>query len=649
MAIVTAHVNAVQQLYVAYFNRPADAAGLDYWTNVVAAQKGSTAAVSAAFAAEAEYKTAYANMTNAQVVNQVYQNLFGRAAETAGQNYWADLLDRKVITIDKVVADIAKGAQGTDAEAYENKVAGATAFSAALDTKAEQDGYRGAEANKLAKAFITSITTDASLTAAIAPAALSATVVKVVAAGTPFTLTSGLAAVEAAKEAKFEFLDTADGKDDGKVAAGTEAGITTKLNTAVTEVETKGGVAGYAAATSANVRAALVADKVAANATALNTATTAVATANTEIGKVAGLAAAVATQTSAKAAVEAATKNVTLANADLQAKEASYNALNGAAVDVAADGTVTGLIVLNADKKLVLATNITETTNPGVTALLNSSIAKEAADLALTNANKVKTAADANVNYLDMTATEVSNLETIKGLMKDVKVADGSLPTMAQIATQQAILKANADLETTPGAATAALNAFNAALATYEGNATVNTRVANLETATAQVKTANDAITALTKATDALAKATAAAEELKALDASIKAAEDAFVANGLTKPLDAEGSLLASAASDIYVASDVDASINLFGLLGKDSLFIGNDFTLNTGKLTAGNDAVLEAFIIADGSNTKVVLETSKFGSNAATPEIITITLTGVASTDVVLNNGIITVNTATV
>ena len=103
MAIVTAHVNAVQQLYVAYFNRPADYAGLDYWTQVVEAQKGSTAAVSAAFAAEAEYKTAYANMTNAQVVNQVYQNLFGRPAEAAGQTYWADLMTAGKITIDKVV------------------------------------------------------------------------------------------------------------------------------------------------------------------------------------------------------------------------------------------------------------------------------------------------------------------------------------------------------------------------------------------------------------------------------------------------------------------------------------------------------------------------------------------------------------------
>ena len=42
MAIVTTHVAAVQQLYVAYFGRPADVAGLDFWTNVGSNSKGST-------------------------------------------------------------------------------------------------------------------------------------------------------------------------------------------------------------------------------------------------------------------------------------------------------------------------------------------------------------------------------------------------------------------------------------------------------------------------------------------------------------------------------------------------------------------------------------------------------------------------------
>lgn len=186
------YTSAVQQLYVAYFNRPADVAGLAYWEGVVANANGSTAAVSAAFAASAEYKAAYANMDAYHVVAQVYQNLFGHAPDLPGLNFWGQALLNGQMTVDNVVTQIAAGAQGSDMTAYNNKVAAATAFTAALDTPAEVLAYDGADANAAAKAFVSSVTDDASLAAAIAPAALGATVTGIVDIhnkGTTFTLT----------------------------------------------------------------------------------------------------------------------------------------------------------------------------------------------------------------------------------------------------------------------------------------------------------------------------------------------------------------------------------------------------------------------------------------------------------------------------
>jgi hypothetical protein len=188
------YTSAVQQLYVAYFNRPADVAGLAYWEGVVAKANGSTAAVSAAFAASAEYKAAYANMDAYHVVAQVYQNLFGHAPDLPGLNFWGQALLNGQMTVDNVVTQIAAGAQGTDMTAYNNKVAAATAFTTALDTPAEVLAYNGDAANAAAKAFVSSVTDDASLAAAIAPAALNATVSGIVDAGNvgqTFTLTQG--------------------------------------------------------------------------------------------------------------------------------------------------------------------------------------------------------------------------------------------------------------------------------------------------------------------------------------------------------------------------------------------------------------------------------------------------------------------------
>lgn len=170
------YTEAVQQLYVAYFSRPADAAGLAYWENVVTAANGDTSAVSAAFAASQEYKDTFAGQSAYQVINTIYMNLFGRPAEAAALTFWGQGLLNGNFTIDNAVTAIADGAQGTDETAYNSKVAAATAFTAALDTPAEMIGYNGTAANNAAKTWLAGITTDEGMKAATEAAALNTTV-----------------------------------------------------------------------------------------------------------------------------------------------------------------------------------------------------------------------------------------------------------------------------------------------------------------------------------------------------------------------------------------------------------------------------------------------------------------------------------------
>ena len=170
------HTDAVQQLYVAYFSRPADFGGLAYWEQVVGAASGDTSAVSAAFAASQEYKDTYAGKSAFQVINTIYQNLFGRDAEPAALLFWGNALNNHDVSIDSAVTTIAAAAQGSDAIAYANKVTAAGAFSAGLDTTAEILGYSGAAANGAAREWLAGITTDESLSAAIVPATLSAAI-----------------------------------------------------------------------------------------------------------------------------------------------------------------------------------------------------------------------------------------------------------------------------------------------------------------------------------------------------------------------------------------------------------------------------------------------------------------------------------------
>ena len=681
--MATTYYTDIQKLYVAYFNRPADVAGLAYWETVVEANKGNTAAVSAAFAASAEYKAAYAGQTNEQIVNTVYLNLFSHAADAPGQAYWADLLTRNKITIDGVVTQIAGGALTTDLTAYNNKVTAAGAFTTALDLPAEAAGYANPLAIPSAKAFIAGITTDASLQAALAPATLNASVAAVVAAGTPFTLNNALSTLQAATDAKAAFLDAADGKADG-VTTTTDISIAADVTAKTTAVDAL--VAGYVAGSTA-VKAALLSDKVAANAKVLADAQAVVATDNANIAKVAGLTAAVNAEAATAAGVKAAAAVLLTANADLASKIASYNVLNGSGtttkvVTLAADGTATiasttagvtttsTLIKLDSTNHLVLnSSTITETNNPGVTALLASTISHETADANVTAAANAEAATLAQLNYLDQTATEVTDLANIAAGMHNVTVTAGVQPTLADISTETSILAAKQVAANQAVVASAAANeggagvaspatlsaqttannnvtAFANLVTTYNTDTVVNPLSAKL-TADAAIVTADSTIISnLTKAVAALATSSATATQLAAVNSSIDAANKAFVDHSLSTPVTAAGSLIASAGSDIFIAGTANSSIALFGLQGSDSLYIGTKYTLNAGDFTkagTGNDSVLEAFLVQNGADVQVVLETKAFSSNSTDPEIV-ITLTGTTVDHVHLANGIITV-----
>lgn len=166
----------IQELYIAYFARAADPPGQEYWTRLLDGNPANPGLdkISAAFAASAEYRDEYAQSTNALKVAAVYQNLFSRAAETAGIDYWAALLDNGSISFDNVVTEVASGARTTDLYAYDAKVTVARAITDALDTLPEILSYTGTNSNALVKAYIAKVKDAESYAAAIAPAAIEA-------------------------------------------------------------------------------------------------------------------------------------------------------------------------------------------------------------------------------------------------------------------------------------------------------------------------------------------------------------------------------------------------------------------------------------------------------------------------------------------
>lgn len=399
--MATTYHTAIQELYVAYFNRPADPAGLAHWETVLEGNGGDMAPISAAFAASAEYKDEYDQLTVSGVVTQVYQNLFGRTPDASGLAFWVNALNTNAMTVDTMVTFIANGAQGSDDVAFNSKVVVAKAFTEALNTPAEVAGYN-VESLAEAKALIAGIKTAADATAAIVPATLDASVAAVLKSGVEFNLESGLAALGAAQEALADFLE-----DQEATAA--------EINAAVDDAEDA--VAElvrdplFGTSTNAGVKAALLAEQEETNADDLEEAQDALADAQEAVEDVDGLGDAIAAATSAAEAVEAAQEALDDATTDAAAAQSELDIRNA---DLSFAGTLAGgnLVITDGadtvaeivDGELVLGDDIDAADYTGLAAFIAAGNEYLGAVADLEGATEASMLAQLQVELLDLSA-----------------------------------------------------------------------------------------------------------------------------------------------------------------------------------------------------------------------------------------------------
>jgi len=133
MAITDAQKQELVSLYVGYFDRAPDPAGLQYWIDVIEAG-GSFTEIADAFANSAESRALYPYMATPDVgtpttfITSIYANLFNRTPDTDGLNFWIEALTEGRATAGEMIQAIIGGAQGTDADIVNNKSTAALNF-----------------------------------------------------------------------------------------------------------------------------------------------------------------------------------------------------------------------------------------------------------------------------------------------------------------------------------------------------------------------------------------------------------------------------------------------------------------------------------------------------------------------------------------
>ena len=163
----------IQGVYMALFGRPADPLGLQFFNT--ATSNGANLTAIGDLAATAEYQGRFVGMSNSQIVTSIFQSLYNRAPDVPGLTFFTNALTSGTLNINNIAIAIYDGAQGADLTMRNLKEAAANAFTAAIDTASEINGYSGTAAAAVAVTFLAGVTVTPPTQAQIDAAVLAAT------------------------------------------------------------------------------------------------------------------------------------------------------------------------------------------------------------------------------------------------------------------------------------------------------------------------------------------------------------------------------------------------------------------------------------------------------------------------------------------
>lgn len=142
--------SVVSSFYLAYYGRPADPAGLAFWSAQLERVNGDLGLITTAFANSDEAIVRFDTKTTAERIEDVYQILFNRKPDAAGLQFWTGAVDSGQTTLANVALEILHGAQGSDVVISNHRQDVASAFTSALaKSDAVFDSYPAIDVSRL--------------------------------------------------------------------------------------------------------------------------------------------------------------------------------------------------------------------------------------------------------------------------------------------------------------------------------------------------------------------------------------------------------------------------------------------------------------------------------------------------------------------
>lgn len=127
------YARQVQQMYVAYYGRPGDVAGVEYWASRLESVGGNWIDdLINAFGDSDEYRSRFGGLLDETLIDNLFFQMFGRTSDPAGRSFYIDLLNGTNQTgnnptlrrssLAAIALDIANGSSGADYVTLQNKL-----------------------------------------------------------------------------------------------------------------------------------------------------------------------------------------------------------------------------------------------------------------------------------------------------------------------------------------------------------------------------------------------------------------------------------------------------------------------------------------------------------------------------------------------
>lgn len=166
MADYTDYLELAQKLYVGYYGRPADPDGLRWWADVLVKADADgnldgddVISLLPPFVDSPEADALYGDFDGnpEAAVRAVYENLYGREASESEVTYWLDAIESGGAPASVTLWYMIRGAQGSDLDTLNNKVAAADQFTNAV-AQLDNGDYAGDTDAAVAREWLLDVT-----------------------------------------------------------------------------------------------------------------------------------------------------------------------------------------------------------------------------------------------------------------------------------------------------------------------------------------------------------------------------------------------------------------------------------------------------------------------------------------------------------